>query len=161
MLVVRALPRMWKEHWGQKRRQNRSCLQVRGWCFQKLLLFGLLFLQMSKCVQPCTAWADSCCLLCAGDDSHDILPLTLCGKCHHTHSNQLSGILLFYTFSPRISLWSFWTVPLLLWFDQVASWDFHFSIKLFWFNYSWSPTAACFSMCRSPSDTKSPSFHSP
>lgn len=101
--------------------------------------------------EPHVPPANYSCLLHAGNNTHDNLPIVCSGKYHLAQSKQLNGVSFSCTFLPKNPLsWSFWTASLWLWLDQMASWDFWFSTKPFWFYCLWSPVTACFVCARKP-----------
>lgn len=72
------------------------------------------------------------CLFCTGHSIHGNLPIACSGKYCLIQSKQLNGISFPSATLPKNPVSeSFWTAPIWLWLDQMASGDIYCSIKPF------------------------------
>lgn len=131
-LVITAWPSTpRKKCQGQKRRQNRESTLPGAW--------RTVSLHLSH------AMCQNFCLFSTGHSIHGNLAIACSGKYCLIQSKQLNGISFSCATVPKNPISeSFWTAPLWLWLDQMASWDICCSIKPFCIYHLWFLITVCF-----------------
>lgn len=121
--------RWWSEH-GQAH-PGRSAGERKGGRIEKVS-YQRPEDGVTPSVTPHVPKPSNSCLLCAGHNIHDNLPIACSGKYCLIQSKQLNGISFSCAAIPKNPLsWSLWTAPLWLWLDQMASWNICCSTKPF------------------------------